>query len=237
MIIRMDTRGTHSEPLNKRAIAFIDGQNLFHALKKAFGRTYPDYEIKTLTKKICDLYDWKLEQIRFYTGVHDYSENPYWHNFWALKIARMRRQGIWTYTRLLRYQEKEIKITDEKGLSQIYKTKTSVEKGIDVRIAIDILRLTLKQKFEIALIFSQDQDLREVADEIKEIAVEQSRWIRMTCAFPDNSGKKYNRGIDNTTWIKFDQQLYERCIDPFDYKSHIEKMRGQLMLPIDWYSS
>ncbi len=30
------------EPVNKRAIAFIDGQNLFYAVKNAFGHTFPN---------------------------------------------------------------------------------------------------------------------------------------------------------------------------------------------------
>ena len=30
------------EPLIKRAVAFLDGQNLFHAASEAFGYTYPN---------------------------------------------------------------------------------------------------------------------------------------------------------------------------------------------------
>jgi hypothetical protein len=30
------------EPTVKRAVAFIDGQNLFHAVREAFGYTYPN---------------------------------------------------------------------------------------------------------------------------------------------------------------------------------------------------
>jgi hypothetical protein len=33
------------EPLNKRAIAFVDGQNLFHAAKEAYGYRDPNYDI------------------------------------------------------------------------------------------------------------------------------------------------------------------------------------------------
>jgi hypothetical protein len=32
------------EPLVKGTIAFFDGQNLFHAARKAFGYTYPYHE-------------------------------------------------------------------------------------------------------------------------------------------------------------------------------------------------
>jgi hypothetical protein len=32
------------EPEVKRAVAFFDGQNLFHAVKNAFGYKYPNYD-------------------------------------------------------------------------------------------------------------------------------------------------------------------------------------------------
>ncbi len=36
------------EPATKRAVAFIDGQNLFHAAREAFGYTYPNYDVMAL---------------------------------------------------------------------------------------------------------------------------------------------------------------------------------------------
>jgi hypothetical protein len=34
-----------AEPPVKRAFVFIDGQNLFHAAKEAFGYSYPNYDV------------------------------------------------------------------------------------------------------------------------------------------------------------------------------------------------
>ena len=36
------------EPAVKRAIVFIDGQNLFHAVKEAFGYRWPNYDVGKL---------------------------------------------------------------------------------------------------------------------------------------------------------------------------------------------
>ena len=41
------------------------------------------------------------------------------------------------------------------------------EKGIDIRIALDLIRLTLNQQMDVALVFSQDQDFAEVASELR----------------------------------------------------------------------
>ena len=41
------------EPPAKQAVAFIDGQNLFHAVREAFGYTYPTYDVPGLAGLIC----------------------------------------------------------------------------------------------------------------------------------------------------------------------------------------
>lgn len=62
-------------PAMIRAVAFFDGQNLFHSAKAAFGYTYPNYDPLALATKICALRGWHLEQTRFYTGVPDPADN------------------------------------------------------------------------------------------------------------------------------------------------------------------
>lgn len=44
-----------------------------------------------------------------------------------------------------------------------------------MRIAVDLIRLAHRKQYDVAIVFSQDQDLREVAKEIKAIAQEQPR--------------------------------------------------------------
>ena len=92
------------------------------------------------------------------------------------------------------------------------------EKGIDVRIALDIIRLAHRQEFDVALIFSQDQDLSEVADEIRAIAREQNRWIKVASAFPFSPTTRNRRGIEKTDWIKVDRVTYDDCLDRRDYR-------------------
>ena len=41
------------EPLVKRTVAFIDGQNLFHSVREAFGYTYPNYDALALARAVC----------------------------------------------------------------------------------------------------------------------------------------------------------------------------------------
>ncbi len=70
-----------TEPLVKRAVVFIDGQNLYHSVRESFGYTYPNCDVVALSRSICQTKEWELVQVRFYTGVPDKSDDPFWNYF------------------------------------------------------------------------------------------------------------------------------------------------------------
>jgi uncharacterized LabA/DUF88 family protein len=202
------------EPSVKRAVSFVDGQNLYFAAREAFGYSYPNYYASALSKAVCAEKGWELVQTRFYTGIPDAQDNALWNSFWTAKLLWMTRQGIHTYSRPLRYRNKRIALPDGTEHTLL----TGEEKGIDVRIAIDVIRMAHRKQYDVALIFSQDQDLSEVAREIRVISSEQDRWIKVACAFPLSPTSVNRRGIDGTDWIPIDRSLYQKCLDPRDYR-------------------
>lgn len=203
-----------SEPALKRTIVFVDGQNLFHAAREAFGYTYPNYDVRALSTRICQDRGWSLTQIRFYTGVPDTTDNARWNAFWVNKLRVMSWQQIHVYSRPLRYRNKRVTLPD--GTEHTF--LTGEEKGIDVRIALDVIRMAHHREYDVALLFSQDQDLSEVAEEIRVIAREQNRWIKLACAFPFSPTTRNRRGVERTDWIQIDRATYDACLDPRDYR-------------------
>lgn len=201
-------------PTPKRAVTFIDGQNLYHAVRESFGYTYPNYNPLCLAKLVCRRQGWAFGQARLYTGVPESSDNAFWHHFWASKGLAMSRQGIYVFMRPLRYRNKTVKLPDGREHTFL----VGEEKGIDVRIAIDVIRMVHRKEYDVALIFSQDQDLSEVAKEIRAIAHEQKRWIKIACAFPFSPTSRNRRGINRTDWIHIDRSTYDQCIDSRDYR-------------------
>lgn len=197
-----------------RAIAFVDGQNLYHAVRKAYGYTHPNYDISRLAQAVCDAQAWRLVQARFYTGVPDHGDNPFWLGFWTRKLLAMKRSGVNVYSRPLRYRTKRVELPG----GSVHTFLSGEEKGIDVRIAIDIIRLAHRNEYDIALVFSQDQDLSEAAAEIRVIAQEQGRWIKIASGFPVSPSTRNHRGINRTDWIRIDRALYDTCIDRRDYR-------------------
>lgn len=201
------------EPQPKRAIVFFDGQNLFYAAREAFGYTYPNYDAQALAEWVCGQNGWQLEEVRFYTGIPTVEDNPKWNTFWSHKLSAMGKLGVHVFTRHLRYRNRPVVLPDG--------TRTSVlvgqEKGIDVRIALDIVRAAREGRCDVIVVFSQDQDLSEVAEEVRVIARQQSRWLRIVSAFPTSPTCANRRGINKTDWVRITRQVYDACLDRRDY--------------------
>lgn len=164
-----------------RVHAFIDGQNLFYAVKRAFGYTTPNYDPHRLAEAVAArLPDRQLVQVHFYTGVPPRDRSYRWSEFWSSKVRAMKDAGIRVVTRTLRYSPGQIVKPD----GSVETVMVAREKGIDLRLALDLLRLARAGEFDAALLFSQDGDLAEVVDEIKDLRAELDRWLVVDCASP-----------------------------------------------------
>src|SRR5437868_4453889 len=125
--------------------------------RHAFGYTYPNYDPLALAETVvAERPGWTLVGTRFYTGVPDPRDSPLWNHFWSAKLAVLGTRDVVCFSRPLRHGK---------------------EKGIDVRIALDIVHLARLSAYDVALVFSQDQDLSEAADEVRAISIDQRRWI------------------------------------------------------------
>jgi uncharacterized LabA/DUF88 family protein len=192
----------------------VDGQNLFHAAREAFGYSYPNYDPVALARAVCASHSWSLEATYFYTGVPDARDNPRWNHFWVAKLAIMGTRGVHTFSRPLRYRNQTVVLPNGTATTIL----VGQEKGIDVRLALDVVRLAREARYEVALLFSQDQDLSEVADEVRAISRDQRRRINVACVFPTSPASRNRRGVNNTDWIRLDRAAYDACLDQHDYR-------------------
>ena len=120
---------------------------------------------------------------------------------------------------------KTIRLPDGEKVS----CRVGEEKGIDVRLALDVVRYAVTGEYDVAVILSQDQDFTEVASEVRAISRKQKRWSKVASAYPVGSGTRDRRGIDRTDWISIDREMYHRCIDGRDYR--VTELRGQIVVP------
>jgi uncharacterized LabA/DUF88 family protein len=194
-----------------RTIVFIDGQNLYHGAKDAWRPkppvgyskySYPSYDVEKLAQCLVIRVTGRvLSQIRFYTGVPDPNLGPteyLWHSFWTNKLRYLQNRGVEIYKGRINYKQ---------------------EKGVDVSLAIDLVRLTYEQQYEVAIIVSQDYDFGPAVRLAKKIASNQRRNLIFESCYPYGPGSGSNRGVPGTDWILIDQAMYDACYDPRDYRS------------------
>ena len=183
-----------------RAVALIDGMNLFNNAKTAFGYGFPNYDPLQLSQAVSAALGCELLETRFYSGIHSVERNPDRHHFWRAKTDHMRACGVHVFTRMLSYSG-----------------EIPQEKGIDMRIGLDAFKLVIREACDTIIIFSRDQDFTEIRDYVTEFTAEQNRTVRLVSAFPATAdGPRY--GIRGFQSFRIFKTMYDACIDPRDYR-------------------
>ena len=134
-----------------------------------------------------------------------------WHRYCTRRLTAMRRAGIVVTSRPLRYRVEKAPLAD----GSVQEIPIAREKGIDVRLGLDVMRMARNGELDVVLIFSQDQDLAEIALKVRDIARTTVSWLKVVSAFPHATA---TRGIDRTDWFRMDKSFYDACLDPRDYR-------------------
>ena len=195
-----------------RTVVLVDGQTLYHLARRAwsvgpsFPYAWPSYDVEKLARALVFKAPGRtLAEIRFYTGVPDPSHGSaqsFWHDFWSNKIRYLRGKGVY-----------------------VYRGRVSTggqEKGVDVSLALDLVRATYERRYEAAIIVSQDWDFGPAVRLAKMIAQAQGRRLVYESSFPVGPGSHSRRGVPGTTWVPIDQVTYDACQDPRDYRPRRE---------------
>ena len=173
----------------KRVMVFIDGSNMYHNLKACAARHDIDYG--KFAQKLCGT---QRELIRtyYYNVQLNQAANP---------ESYQAQQKFLTW--LHRTSDLEVRL----GRQQRKTNGTWEEKGVDVKIAVDMLTKAYKNQYDVAILISGDSDLTEVVHEVKEQAkhVELVVFSRQQCF---HLQQKADRCIDvdasflNDCWLR-----------------------------------
>ena len=85
-------------------------------------------------------------------------------------------------------------------------------------VGLDVVRMARNGELDVAILFSQDQDLAEVAREVRDISRSAGRWLKVVSALAHGPRATSSRGIDRTDWFRMDREFYDACLDPGDYR-------------------
>lgn len=192
---------------------FIDGQNFFLSTKTLFGYQHPNFDIIALCRGLAALKGLALGHIHFYTGMPGQQENPCWHDYWSRRLEDWYQSGVHIFNPPMRYHTKH----EFAPNGEMNTWSQPVEKGVDVRIALDMVKYAHAGAQNIILL-SRDNDLGVAAAEVRSIARDYGRRISVASAYPATH-QNTTRGVDGTTWIPISKSFYDKHLDPRDFRS------------------
>jgi uncharacterized LabA/DUF88 family protein len=135
-----------------RTVVFVDYQNMYRSAREAFGWEsegghFGNFRPYGLGRQMVRAEGRMLAQVRIYTGIHTPQRNPAQHAQMQRRIsARVAEspEKIEIFPRPLRYSARR---------------PGGEEKGVDVELAIGIVRLALDDEFDVVVLASADTDL------------------------------------------------------------------------------
>ena len=172
----------------KKAIVFVDANNWYHNVKKFFRPG--EVSIKKISELICTNLKLDLTQIRWYASVPDISDGEEIYYEHMRFLSDLEKEGIKVITRKLqRLSKKEIikkkrETIDALDLCENCKPLVESnfldladinrkEKGIDVWIAIDMIRKAVVEKeCDVCILISGDTDFVPAVKLIKKTGKE-----------------------------------------------------------------
>jgi len=207
----------------RKAILFIDANNWYHNLKNWFKPSSID--IKKLSEFISKENSINITEIRWYTSMPDISDNPLIYKNQRAFLGNLEKQGVKIITRKLqKLSTKEIKKKREELLNSWDLCKVckpiveesfldisdnhQKEKGIDVWIAIDMVKEAIKENIDVAVLISGDADFVPAFSLIKEFGKEV-----LSCSVP--------RGYSNELRQKFlflvlNKETLTKCLKDYE---------------------
>ena len=129
-------------------IIFIDGSNFYHSLKSSFSRVNLDIEL--FCNYLVNNND--LIQINYYTATLNQLDN---------ELEYSRQQKYFNYLSKIK------RLCLYFGRLEKRNNNHKTEKGVDVKLAIDLLSLAYNNKYDIAILVSNDSDFVQAVKEVQ----------------------------------------------------------------------
>lgn len=191
-----------------RVMVFIDYQNIYRGARKAFdldsghhvhGQVLP---LRVgLALKNNGIGERELMEVRVYRGMPSAKRDARGYG------AADRQNALWRNTDRVTVRTRPLNYRDPDAPK---------EKGIDVQIAVDFVRMAIEDRYDMGILFSTDTDLlpalEAVCDLKGELACEAAAWVP-----PVGSPSILRVKGKQVRYHYLDRQWYERLRDPTDY--------------------
>lgn len=174
---------------DNRVMVFIDGSNLYKRTKSLINEGN-QVDIKKLTSKL--LGKRKLERIYYY-NTYSPSEDP------EVQKAQQKFLEVlgwidYLQKRMGRLIPKEYTVKcPNSACGTEFTFKTHIQKGVDTRMAVDMVTFAVSDAYDIAILLSGDEDLVEAVDYVREHT---SKKVENSCVPGPGWSRKLREAAD-----------------------------------------
>jgi hypothetical protein len=188
-------------------IAFVDLQNLHYFLKDNCRVAATQVHIPALLGEFAASNHLPLTELQIFTGIHDAQREPHKHEAMAKRLRWLERCGARVTALPLSYYT-------DRATQQI----RAQEKGVDVRIASELLR-AVNDGLTQAIVITQDKDIAQAIIVAGEMAAERGRSFHafspeLAGAEWEHNGKCGMHGLRGTTRLPMSVELVRRHVRP-----------------------
>jgi uncharacterized LabA/DUF88 family protein len=222
-----------TEP-DSRVMVFVDGQNLFKACERSYGRgqVHPIALARRLALGR------RLVGTRYYSGIHDPRKQPRLNAAAHRRHALIRRSGVTVVERQLRYRWEwgldaaplgpPADHVGETRTIEVTPYERPREKGVDLALGLDVVDLALRGLMDVAMIVSSDTDLTEVARTVHNMTRATGRVSVEAAVVSDARRPVLLKHYDFTNQVR--RIDFEECRDEFDYRRSLDPTTIALFL-------
>ena len=199
---------------------FVDGSNYYHSLKKSFQNTKIDFQkVSDFLSKGNDLINiyfyvspvpWQ-EDAEKYSSQQKYFEKLKLIKRLELILGRLEHRKNKKLEKVKRdFHKLYIEIKEdinseknadfeelEKNIDEILKFGNKVEKGVDVNLAVDLVTLAFENKYDIAIVISNDGDFVPAVKK----AQSYGKKVLYNVKFPKCDAHHLSKTCDKTIFI------------------------------------
>ncbi len=224
-----------ARPAVLRTVVFIDGENLRKTCYALFNWAWC-HPLRLAEELVAIRPGRHLAEVRYYSGVHDPNRFPDRAAKMSRRLNAYRSQGVHVETRTLKYglewvvdQEAQAVVSTVTTSGSQSKARagyvnvraqqvlTGREKGIDVRLCLDLIRLAIENRYDLAIVVSGDSDIDEAVKEVFDLRPLLRRWLTVENAVPKVEGRHYVR-LWSCKWVTFiDEEMFKRASDNTAY--------------------
>lgn len=200
---------------------FVDAQNVLHRARDTFhpstsNHTDGQIDPRATAERIAGLggpggETVEVVEVRIYTGYHTPDRDQRSFSAYRRQRTFWERQGCTVTARPVRYWKSD-------GVE-------AREKGIDVALAVDYVRMAIERRFETGVIFSADNDLAPALEFVRDLKT--PRLIPATAAWR-GEGKYVQIWVQGVWCHRLDRDDYMAVHDPTDYAESVEEMATRL---------